>query len=284
MKSEVEIIKDKYWKARQKEISLLMDSTTGMLKEEYKDWVSCPIANSPYKLLFHKDGFSFVQCKDCGLIFINPQVKESNLLDVYRESESFDIWIELLTSREGMEFDFKKYSKVLDELEKYKGDRNILDIGCSTGHFLSLAVKRGWKGVGLELNKKAYDIASKSKATILNNTLGETKFPDKSFDVITLWGVIEHLKNPIDVLKNTKKVLKDDGVLFIFCPNVDYNNYDIESRTFDGRNHLWYFNKYTLKRLLSKVAFDSIKAIVDYNGRKLISYFKKKIVNRKIIC
>lgn len=256
--------RDLYWKARKEEIIFLIDSATGAIKKEYQDWVRCPICSGEEESLFSKEGFHFVRCLGCGLIFTNPQVKEEMLRKTYDGARSLDIWVDVLLTEESRKYDYGKYNRRLEKFEELVGTGRVLDIGCSIGHFLKLARDRGWQGVGLEMNAKAVKYATEElRVTVIPKLLKEANLPERSFDVVTLWGVIEHLKDPVDVLKDTHRILKDDGVLFIFCPNVESLVCRILRQhvsTFDGRNHLWYFAETTLRKLLDKTCFTIIEA------------------------
>ncbi|GAB1856463.1 class I SAM-dependent methyltransferase [Flavobacteriaceae bacterium MHTCC 0001] len=140
--------------------------------------------------------------------------------------------------------------------------KNLLDVGCGTGDFLQTALNANWKVCGIEPNDKARTIAN-SKT---NNSVFETehllKFEANSFDVITLWHVLEHLPNLEDHIRIFKKLLKDNGILVIAVPN--YKSYDAKYykqfwAAYDVPRHLWHFNRESISDLASKFSFKVIK-------------------------
>ena len=253
--------RDLYWKARQKEIAYLRDSSTGRIKDEFADPIdSCLICgNKKPQVLFEKEGFDFMQCSRCELIMANPQIKEEALQQNYTGSSSSDVWVEVLTTESNLSYDQEKFELGVQRIQHYQSKGRILDIGCSIGHFLKVAKEKGWEELGLELNQKALKWAREVfKVKVMPKLLHEAGFTSNSFEAVTLWGVIEHLKNPVEVMLEVRRILKPGGVVLVFCPNAGslvarmLREY---TATFDGRNHCAYFSKESLTYLLTKTEF-----------------------------
>lgn len=272
-------LRDLYYRAREYEISLLQDRA-GDIKAEFAEPVSsCPVCGQTrFELLFIKQGFRIVRCLDtdrCGHVFANPQIKEQALMNAYRgqggpdsdQTPANDIWIEVLLSEANHDYDRGKYLGGLYSLEEVLPNSNeprrLLDIGCSIGHFLSLARKKGWHGIGLELNEKAVNHARNVlKLDVRTQLLDEAGFAPESFDAVTLWGVMEHLKRPMEVLRQIHRILKPGGLLLTFCPNATSLVCRVlreQAATFDGRNHPSYFTPTSLRRSMSLAGFETIK-------------------------
>ncbi len=132
------------------------------------------------------------------------------------------------------------------------GEKNLLDIGAGTGDFLKEAKENSWNVFGIEPNKNARDLAFK-KGIELKENIDEYK--NQSFDVITLWHVLEHLPNLDETTQKIEDLLKPNGVLIIAVPN--YNSFDATYyknfwAAFDAPRHLWHFSRNSMKRLFSK--------------------------------
>jgi 2-polyprenyl-3-methyl-5-hydroxy-6-metoxy-1,4-benzoquinol methylase len=254
--------RDRYWELRKREIGFLVDPDTQQVREEFAHWVNCCVCSQEGEFLFKKEGFKFVRCKNCDLVFVNPQVKEEILTQVYEGTSSLDAWVDVLLSDANKEYDKVKYSKRIEKIESLTERGKILDIGCSIGHFLKLAQDRDWEALGIELNTRAIKYATEQLGIkVIPRKLPEADLPDNSFNAVTLWGVLEHVKNPTELLCQIHLLLKDNGILLISCPNVDSLVVRImheKTATFDGRNHLWYFCQDTLKKLLTKTGFEII--------------------------
>ena len=129
---------------------------------------------------------------------------------------------------------------------------NLLDIGAGTGDFLNHAKKSGWNCIGIEPNEKAKNIAV-SKGVNFINILEE--LDNNSFDVITMWHVLEHVPDLENQIKTLKRLLKPNGTIFIAVPN--YNSFDAKHyksfwAAYDVPRHLWHFSKSSIQKLVAK--------------------------------
>jgi SAM-dependent methyltransferase len=241
--------RDRYFEARERELEALVPTRK----------VDCPLCGSAeHAPLFTKQGFTFVRCGDCGLVFVNPQLEEEAVLEQYRTATTNDLWFDVLTSDRQQELDRAKFAEVLDALEPYRG--RLLDVGCSIGLFLHLAVERGWKGVGLEPAPRARDHAREVYGLDVRPVpLDEAGFAAGTFDAVTLLSVLEHATDPLTLLHECARVLRPRGVLYVIVPNVESLACRVlgaETRTFDGRNHLVYFSQATLAEALRRAGFE----------------------------
>lgn len=261
--------RDLFFKLHDEEISKLIDYE-GNIKNEYSEPIpSCPICNEKrFEFQFKKQGFTFKKCINCNHIYVDPQINEKALTVSYtggKESAS-DVWMDVLLSSDNQHYDLKKYNVGLDLIKNFLSRNvrspNILDIGCSIGLFLNEAKKRKWNCYGLELNTRAVDHAkNKFNLDVRRKLLTNSAFSDKFFDVITMWGVIEHLKDPVSVLKIVKKKLKKGGIFLTFCPNaMSLVCRVIQSKAtcFDGHDHPQNFSPTSIKYLLNKIGFKNL--------------------------
>ncbi len=130
-----------------------------------------------------KDGYPIVRCDECSLVFSNPQVDESVVLEEYREGGSNDLWVDVLTSPRQLELDRAKFEEILDELEPHRGDGRLLDVGTSIGLFLRLALDRGWDGRGTEFGRRALAYAQDELGVPVDDSPIEQL--DGQYDVVT---------------------------------------------------------------------------------------------------
>lgn len=167
--------------------------------------------------------------------------------------------------------------------------RNLLDIGCGTGDFLKVAAQHDWSIKGIEPNEKARDIAnSKLHDKVYNVEMLEELTP-QSFDVITLWHVLEHLPNLQDNIKIIKRLLKPNGILIVAVPNYkcyDAKHYKSYWAAFDVPRHLWHFSKFAISKLfgdhhmkvhqIKPMYFDSfyVSLLSEYYKTGKHNYFK----------
>ena len=257
--------RDRYFEARDEELAALIDPDTGRLAERLARTIDCPNCDSAHhRPLFEKQGFTFVRCEDCRLVFVNPQVREDVVLDEYRTAETNDLWLDVLTSERQLAMDRAKFAEFLDELEPFRGEeRRLLDVGCSIGLFLDLARERGWSGLGIELAPRALAYARETYGLqVLDVPLEEAGFAPESFDAVGLLSVLEHANEPRRMLTDCAKVLRPGGAIAIVVPNVDSLACRVlheQARTFDGRNHLVYFSPSTLADMLGRCGFEPVR-------------------------
>ncbi|MBW4358887.1 class I SAM-dependent methyltransferase [Flavobacterium taihuense] len=128
----------------------------------------------------------------------------------------------------------------------------ILDIGAGTGDFLSVAQNDGWKTVGVEPSDKAKAIAKKKGVSFVENT---SELESHTFDVISMWHVLEHVPNLDEQIKELKRLLKPSGTLIVAVPNFksfDAKYYGNFWAAYDVPIHFWHFSKTTIQKLFAK--------------------------------
>jgi SAM-dependent methyltransferase len=166
--------------------------------------------------VFHtEEKFQLVKCSQCGLVFLNPRPSACEIGHYYPYRFFYNPNIEKET-----EYGDEKKVDIVERLEK--GGR-ILDIGCGKGGFLGKMQSKGWEVFGVDISTMASTYAREKLGikNIYSQDLLDVSLPEHFFDVISLWHVIEHLPGPLGTLKRISRLLKEDGVLIIECPNFD---------------------------------------------------------------
>jgi SAM-dependent methyltransferase len=269
--------RDKFFEAHEAEIERLRGDD-GNIKSEFAEPVeACPVCGGQKnKTVFHKQGFAFKQCTEssqCDHVYADPQINEDALAEAYRgggldaEMTASDIWMEVLLSQANQDYDRMKYARGVKAIESALGpgapaSKKLLDVGCSVGVFLDVARSMGWDTIGLELNQKAVGHACQTLGLDVRcQTLEQAGFPENHFDAVTLWGVIEHLKQPVGVLKEIHRVLKPGGVLLTFCPNAASlvcRMLREQAATFDGHDHPSNFTPTSIKLAMELSGFNNL--------------------------
>ena len=236
--------------------------------------VRCDFCNSnntePVQLLqdiwLQKQGeFHLVRCKNCGLEYLNPQPG----WELLRENYSNDYFIFLGAIKKRtlrlveiiQNYGLRRRSKFV--LKKKKVGR-LLDVGCSVGYFLNEMKKNhGWQVSGIEPVEMVARIAREWYGIeVFTGTLVDAKFVDDSWDVITLFDVLEHTTNPSLHLREIFRILKPGGWLFLKVPDpVSY-----QARLFgpawfgyEAPHHLFGFPPQVLIYKLREIGFAKVE-------------------------
>ena len=159
---------------------------------------------------------------------------------------------------------------------------NLLDIGAGTGDFLVVAKNNGWKIKGIEPGEKPKAIAV-NKGVSFANDLSELE--NNSFDIITMWHVLEHVPNLEFQIKELKRLLKPNGTILIAVPNFnsfDANYYGKFWAAFDVPRHLWHFSKTAIDKLFLKENLQLIQVMPMKYDSFYVSLLSEKYKNGKM--
>ncbi|RKM94670.1 class I SAM-dependent methyltransferase, partial [Aquimarina sp. BL5] len=199
--------------------------------------------------------FKLYKDRDHDMLVTIPRPDE-NSLGKYYESEDYISHTDAKrTVFEKTYHLVKKYSlnkkvKLISKL--HQGTGTLLDIGAGTGDFLIEANKKHWQVIGIEPNEQARALA-KEKGIVLEPDA--TKLSSNSFDIITMWHVLEHVPDLSAQIKELKRLLKPGGHLIIAVPNFksyDALYYKSFWAAYDVPRHLWHFSKNSMKTLFEK--------------------------------
>lgn len=146
----------------------------------------------------------------------------------------------------------------------FSEEKILLDIGCGTGEFLKIAQQNNWTVFGIEPNEKARSIANKKTNNSVSDIEKLSNFKPQSFDVITLWHVLEHLPRLEEHISILKSLLKSNGTLIITVPN--YKSYDAKYykefwAAYDAPRHLWHFSQSSISKLVVKENMQVFKTL-----------------------
>jgi SAM-dependent methyltransferase len=215
--------------------------------------------------------YRLVCCDQCGLIYQEPQLTPDELHEHYPENYGRFIFEEDESGRLDRWSRQHEMNRRSDRvLRHHPVSGRLLDLGCSTGQFLDTMRRKGWEVVGVELSETAASYARESfELNVHSGTLESAQLEDKSFDVITMWDVLEHVVDPAATLREAHRLLKEDGWLIASTPNPE----SVEARLFganwigwDRPRHLYVFSQDVLKRYLTETGF-SVYGFESFGGR-----------------
>lgn len=214
----------------------------------------------------------------CGVVYLNPRLNPDLIIDSYAEGEDESFVAQDVMRMRTFEKAFREL--VRDHAIPLGRETQVLDIGSAGGAFLRAVENMGMTAIGIEPNKwmSAYarDIYHlDARAGVLN----DHTFPDKTFDVVTLWDVIEHVPAPTEELKEIHRILKPEGLLIINYP--DYTSFPARIL---GRKwpfwlsvHLTYYTPVTIRKQLRSTGFTVVSIRPHWQTLELGYVFQRMI-------
>ncbi|MCX7865954.1 class I SAM-dependent methyltransferase [Limisphaera sp. VF-2] len=127
----------------------------------------------------------------------------------------------------------------------------LLDVGCGSGMHLARMQQLGWSVEGVEVDPQAAAVARARGVPVRSGTLQQQHYPDRSFDAVFSAHVLEHVHDPVDLLRECARILKPDGTLVILTPNIDslgHRQFGAAWLNLDPPRHLYLFSPRTLRR------------------------------------
>lgn len=211
-----------------------------------------------------KEDFHICECLNCGLLYTMPRPDKDKIGDYYKSEEYYSHQ----ENKKG--FIPKMYERVKKTNLKHKYQLaskglnvgTLLDIGCGVGDFLHTAETHGWDCLGVEPSEDAKAIAQKRmKGKIISSEELET-LSDGSFDLITMWHVLEHVDDLKWQIAQLQRLVKSSGRVVIALPN--YKSYDGQYykelwAAYDVPRHLNHFNRNTLTKMFKTSGLELIK-------------------------
>jgi 2-polyprenyl-3-methyl-5-hydroxy-6-metoxy-1,4-benzoquinol methylase len=238
--------------------------------------------------------FDVVQCRGCGLVYLNPRPTAREMQRYYPADRYFpyrkivrrDGFVQsvrlglkrmVLAEHRGYpqrrdlaglpllatKLATKLLRSRLRGLPEYISGGKLLDVGCGSGNYLYSLRELGWDVYGMEIDEGAAGYArDRLGLKVFSGTLEEADFPDAFFDVVTMRQVLEHLSDPSSSLIEVHRVLKPGGRLMVEVPNIAsltaamFKNWWFN---LDAPRHLYAFRPRTLQAMLEKSGFAQVK-------------------------
>ncbi|MCX6310244.1 MAG: class I SAM-dependent methyltransferase [Bacteroidetes bacterium] len=234
----------------------------------------CPVCGGVATELFlackdhtvSKSSFEIVECKNCGFAYTSPRPIESELGKFYESEE----YISHSNTSKGIVSNLyqrvRKHTlaKKLELINSVEKKGALLDIGCGTGEFLNTMKSGGWETIGIEPSPSARKQGVENYNLDVREEKELENFPPNSFNVITMWHVLEHVPHLLERVQKLKDLLKYDGVLIIAVPNRnshDAKHYGEYWAAYDVPRHLYHFRAQDMRTLMGVVGFEVEKIL-----------------------
>ena len=232
-----------------------------------------------------KETFELYYDQDLDMLITSPQPSPENLGRYYESSD----YISHTDSKRSLfekAYHFVKGIALKNKLNLINNcsftKGNLLDIGAGTGDFLLTAKQNGWSTIGVEPSEKAKGIAIGKGIQFTDST---EELESNSFDVITMWHVLEHVPNLEIQIRELKRLVKPNGTIIIAVPNFksyDANYYGKFWAAFDVPIHFWHFSKTAIKLLFDKEDIKLEKVLPMKFDSFYVSLLSEKYKNGKM--
>lgn len=227
--------------------------------------------------------YQLLRCRECSLVWLkNPPSPEEM---GYHYGPDYDRAIA------GAGEDPKHWRGRRDTLLRYTSGGAVLDLGCSSGGFLTSLKSPSWKLYGIEMSDSvAKKAEAKCGAQIFVGDILAAPFAPASFDAITCFHVFEHLYQPREVLAKVAEWLKPGGVFYTMMPNIDSAGRRIFGSywyALELPRHLYHFSPTSLRKMATSVGLEEVslttdrEVFIEYSTRYMLDdAFQKLGVSR----
>lgn len=213
--------------------------------------VACPCCDGQsFEPQFEKFGETFVKCRNCGLILMNPQPIPEDLLKFYDPAYNNQY-----TVKAGSKL--RRARRFVSRIRRGFVPRGRwLDVGCSAGFVVQAAQEAGYEGFGVDVEASSLEYARREFGlkNLAQGTLEGQQYPDGFFDVISLYEVFEHIPDLNGLIRELKRILAPGGIIEIRTPDIGHWRLPKPVWKWDAvlPEHLHYFDRHTIKRILAK--------------------------------
>jgi 2-polyprenyl-3-methyl-5-hydroxy-6-metoxy-1,4-benzoquinol methylase len=227
--------------------------------------VSCNLCRTDQARLFLATPVdTLVQCRHCRLIYVNPRPmsKDTDYEEAFFLQEYKDVYgVDYIEDRANIT---RLARARLEVIERHKQGGKLLDVGCAAGFLLDEARQRGWETRGVEISQFASQYARQElKLDVFTGTLEGAKFPAAEFDVVVLYFVLEHLRDPLALLQEISRILKPGGLLSLAVPNIAGLYFRLKRKEWIAertrhQSHFYEFSPSTLRRMLARAGLHTV--------------------------
>jgi 2-polyprenyl-3-methyl-5-hydroxy-6-metoxy-1,4-benzoquinol methylase len=245
---------------------------------QYLEWAKCNLCGGDdydviYEATFNEASFAgnksesfkyaaadqskgnIVKCRRCGLVYQTP--RDNDVARIYQNVDEDHFYVASKADRIATcERDLLKMERVVAPANS----RKLIDVGCSYGLFLDAAKKNGWETHGVELSDYQRAEAAKNHS-MCGSELKNCGYADGSFDVLTMFDVVEHLADPAGFIKDAYRVIKPGGYFIACTPNIASIQSKLSGKYWlnFARMHFYYFTPKTLSSMLEQAGFKIVK-------------------------
>jgi 2-polyprenyl-3-methyl-5-hydroxy-6-metoxy-1,4-benzoquinol methylase len=232
--------------------------------------------SEPEPLWRSQDGYDYVRCRPCGLVYVTPFLSYDDWRDYFEKHAKETDWIneQVVTSRFEPEYfntDKLRFASYLRTLQSLQPRGRVLDVGCLTGSFLALARDHGYDVTGVEHRARAVELMREkvgitARQGFFEEVADAMYREGKRYEIVTMWETLEHVLFPRTTLEWAHRLLEPGGIVAISVPNFDNPQVKIlREHCFHllggpgNAGHINMFTAKTLGRMYEEVGFEVLR-------------------------
>jgi SAM-dependent methyltransferase len=205
--------------------------------------------------------FRLRRCRDCDLVYLTPRLDDATLATLYGEEFYFPSESPFGAIAEGVKDLIQDARRHV--IEKRARIGRLLDVGSGDGAFVHHMASHGWDATGLDFSPAASELAARRglRGRYLMGSLADHDLPLRSFDAVTLWQVLEHIGEPVAMLRRAHALLRPGGLLVASVPNIDSLSATLTRERWWGLDvprHLVHYTPATLRRVVSEAGLSVV--------------------------
>lgn len=230
----------------------------------------CRVCRGRAVATFSKRGFQIARCGVCDVEFVaDPRREVVNYDAGYFSQQTSEGYAAYLQDRDLVRENFERRARWLARL--VPGGR-LLDVGAAYGFFVSVASKAGFDAVGLEPAADCASFAGRElDVEVITGRIEDSRFEEGSFDVVTMFDVIEHLEDPRAAVRRSQELLRPGGLLVVETGDAKSLLARLCGRHwyfYDPPQHITFFSLESLSRMVAEAGFGPPEA-VGHLGRRV---------------
>lgn len=260
--------------------------------------INCPICKGTetelkFQVIDHSvtgELFTLSVCKSCNFLFTTQPPSKENIGNYYKSED----YISHTDSSKGLfnsvyqiirKYTLSSKRNIITRFLKERQSSKLLDYGCGTGAFLKEMQSNGWHVSGIEPDDQARQKASSLTKEEISGPDKIYDFEKNSFEVITLWHVLEHVHDLHETLAQLHNILTEGGLIVIAVPNHlsrDADHYNASWAAYDVPRHLYHFNPTSLQKLLGLHGLKIVKVLPMWFDSFYVSLLSEKYMKGKM--
>jgi 2-polyprenyl-3-methyl-5-hydroxy-6-metoxy-1,4-benzoquinol methylase len=209
--------------------------------------------------------FDYCRCLECGNVFISNVVVNERFLEKYYSCDYYnddgntvlEKFAKLYSS-----FAVRTRNNIIRKYSRSGHNKlSVLDIGCGSGSFLEHLDAEQYEKYGVEINQQGIQLCQSKGIKVYDRDVRSVDFAGKTFDIVTLWHVLEHVNNPVSFTERIKAIKKTDGIIFVSIPNTDSLGFKLGKKWWfhlDAPRHLFLPNVVSMTKLINSAGLQIV--------------------------